>query len=56
MYRIKNDYEMAQSVEGCCVIARCENTATHIYDNIYNQVPLCDEHFDKLKAMQYGDS
>lgn len=56
MYRIKNDYEMAQSADNCCVIARCEHPATHIYDNIYNQVPLCDEHFEKLKSMQYGDA
>lgn len=56
MYRIKNNHEMSLSKEGCCLIARCENTATHLYDNIYNQVPLCDAHFNQLKAMQYGDA
>lgn len=55
MFRIKNDYEMTQVPEGSCVIAKCEETATHIYDNIYNEVPLCDTHFDKLKSMQYGE-
>lgn len=55
MYRIKNNKEMSQSKDGCCVIARCEETATHLYDNIYNQVPLCDMHFEKLKSMQYGE-
>jgi len=55
MFRVKNSIEMSQSSPGCCIISRCDNTATHIYDNIYNQVPLCDAHFEKLKAMQYGD-
>ena len=55
MFRIKNNYEMSQFAEGCCVIAYCDQTATHTYDNIYNQVPLCDMHFEKLKSMQYGE-
>ena len=55
MFRIKNNYEMSQSAEGCCVIAHCDETANHLYDNIYNQVPLCDTHFEKLKSMQYGE-
>lgn len=55
MFRIKNDYEMNKSAKNCCVIAHCENTATHLYDNIYNKVPLCDTHFEKLKSMQYGE-
>lgn len=55
MFRIKNDYEMNQFDKNCCVIAHCEGIATHLYDNIYNQVPLCDTHFEKLKSMQYGE-
>lgn len=54
MFRIKNDYEMSEAPKGSCVIARCSQTATYLYDNIYNKVPLCDEHFEKLRAMQYG--
>lgn len=55
MFRIKNDYEMSKSEKNCCAIAHCEDSATHTYDNIYNQVPLCDKHFEKLKSMQYGE-
>lgn len=55
MYRIKNNIEMQESNDGECVIARCHFNATHIYDNIYNNVPLCDEHFEKIKALQYGE-
>jgi hypothetical protein len=55
MYRIKNNTEMQESGDGECVIAKCHHNATHIYDNIYNQVPLCDEHFEKIKSLQYGE-
>lgn len=55
MYRIKNSAELNESQNGECVIARCHYPATHVYDNIYNQVPLCDTHFEKLKSMQYGE-
>jgi len=54
MYRIKNDSEMLNSMPGECVIARCHELSTHEYDNIYNKVPLCDGHFEKIKALQYG--
>jgi len=55
MYRIKNDTEMQESNDGECVIAKCHHYATHLYDNIYNQIPLCDEHFEKIKSLQYGE-
>lgn len=54
MFRIKNDVEMSRSNQGECVIARCHEKANHQYDNIYNKVPLCEGHFEKLKALQYG--
>lgn len=55
MFRIKNSVEMSKSQNGSCIIARCDDIATHLYDNIYNKVPLCEAHFEKLKAMQYGE-
>jgi hypothetical protein len=55
MYRIKNDYEMQLSPKDSCIIARCNELATHEYDNIYNNLPLCDEHFNKIKSLQFGE-
>jgi len=55
MFRIKNDVEMKDSKDGECVIARCHFEASHNYDNIYNKIPLCEEHFAKVKSLQYGE-
>ncbi len=55
MFRIKNDYELSNSPDGDCIIARCTNKAVHEYDNIYNKVPVCEAHFEKLKALAYGE-
>lgn len=55
MYRIKNNTEMKQSKDGECVIARCHFEANHTYDNVYNEISLCEDHFTKIKSLQYGE-
>jgi len=55
MFRIKNAMETAESLEGECVLAYCHEKAKHEYDNIHNLVPVCDKHFEALKALSYRD-
>lgn len=55
MYRLKNNIELEQSKPNDCLIARCENPITKIYevDKDYS-VQVCDYHFKHLSMSRYS--
>lgn len=54
MYRLKNDNELEHSEPNECLIARCENPISKIYevDKDYS-VQVCDYHFKNLSMSRY---